>query len=385
MRRPFADKRPIGPFSKESLSLPLIDNLGQDSSTSTNVGNIVFRGASLGSLNSDEFQNNNIDGRTINVWTMDTAAAVKRYNVETEKFGNHQSRYFSNGARNTDLEDKLIDEFRIGVEDTNDFGVDTGAKEVPIKSLAENNLIARHITTDVTGGLSKRLGMSIRFAGSAYDGIERFPIVMFLEKNRIPARLVEAEYNSEFVNEHPAIAGAADSGSKMLVCPKLTEDFELGKYSAQFGVSPSRKADDLREEGDLLADIDSDDLVVQWYIDPLDNFRGLEAESELFAYAPKIDLDSALFGMCSYVTDSRLKSVSQTDSDNIEDMVESIYSRVQNNLNSYQDRLVMCVLDTKPRSGSKKIKNSQFKMLYDGQSFTRTYREAAPFTNPEMF
>lgn len=393
MRRPFAEYRPIGPFSKQPLDLPAISNLGPNSSTSSDVGNMLFRGASLSSLNNDEFKDNNISGGTIDVWTLDTAAAVKRYNVETESItGKHKSRYFTNGASNTDLEQEIIDEFRIGPRTVNEFGVDKGSKKVPIETLNENNLIANHTQTEVTGGLSQRLGISMRFAGyfqdpsrARSDGIQAAPIVLFLEKNRIPARLVEVEYTSDFINNHTAIAGAADSGSNMLMAPRLTEEFELGDHTARFDVSTTDEIQDLRDNGELQVNIDNDDLVVKWSLDPLNGFKGLEAESELFAYAPKIDLDSALLGMCSYITDRRLKQVSQIDSDNKKDMVKSLYRKVHNNLESYQDRLLMCVVDTMPKSSRGKIRRSQFELLYDGNDFTRSYKEAIPFTDPEQF
>lgn len=393
MKRPLSQYRPIGPFSKQPLDLPAINNLGPNSPTSSDVGNILFRGASLSSLNSDEFKDNNINGVTIDVWTLDTAAAVKRYNIETERrSGSHKSSYFSIGATRTDLGQKIIDEFRIGPEAVNKFGVDSGIKEVPIKSLNENNLIAKHTETDVTGGLSQRLGVSIRFSGDFEDpsrsrsnGIQGAPIVLFLEKNRIPARLVEVEYTSNFIDNHTAIAGAADKGSKMVIAPSLTENFELGSHTARFGVSTTEKIQTLRDNGKLQVDIDDNDLVIEWFKDPLDNFKGLDAESELFAYAPKIDLDSALLGMCSYITKRRLEDISQIDSDKTEDMVESLYQKVQNNISSYKDRLLMCVVNRKPKSSRRRITRSQFDLLYDGTNFTRSYEEAIPFTDPEQF
>jgi len=375
MKRPFASRRPIGPFvstDKPDIDLPRITNIGPNSNTADRVGKLVFRGANLDYFNQYEFENNEISGNKIQIWTMDSAAILKRYDIDLS-FTDGYSRYFNSRASNTEAEQALIDEYRIGEEEINDFNVDTGTKSANLTRMMENGLVANKLQTHVTGGLSKSLGVSSSFgSGLQLDKTENIPLVLFLEKNRIPSRFIETEYTLEFMREHPAIAAAADSGSKMARFPLVNKDYELSNiYSRNVNVETISDLDSYRNDY-IDSRVSEGDNIIEWINDPLENFTRLESEKELFAYTNNIDLDSSMLGACCYANKSRINT-----SDTIPDSLDSLQSKttylhqmIQNKMDSYEDRLVICVAETVPTVGSNKIKKSKFVHLFDGDNFT---------------
>jgi len=393
MKRPFESRRPIGPLvstDKPDIDLPRITNIGPNSDTADEVGKLVFRGANLDYLNQHAFKDNKISGNKIQVWTIDSPAILKKYNI---KLTYTVSGYFNSRASNTNAEQALIDEYRIGEKDLNSFNVDTGTEAANLTRMMEDGLVANKLEKYVTGGLSKSLGASRKFAGLLQlDEInkrnkENIPLVLFLEKNRIPSRFIEAEYTLEYMQKHPAIAGAADSGSKMAIFPEVNRDNELtGSYSRTVDVKTISDLDSYRNDY-VDSRVSEGDNIIEWINDPLENFTRLESEKELFAYTNNIDLDSSMLGACCYANKSRINT-----SDTIPDSLDSLQSKttylhqmIQNKMDSYEDRLVICVAETVPTVGSNKIKKSKFVHLFDGDNFTTSYREAVPFTSPLEF
>jgi len=390
MKRPFASRRPIGPFvstDKPDIDLPRITNIGPNSNTADEVGKLVFRGANLDYFNQYEFEDNQISGNKIQIWTMDSAAILKRYDIDLS-FTDGYSRYFNSRASNTEAEQALIDEYRIGEEEINDFNVDTGTKSANLTRMMEDGLVANKLETHVTGGLSKSLGVSSSFgSGLQLDKTENIPLVLFLEKNRIPSRFIETEYTLEFMREHPAIAAAADSGSKMARFPLVNKDYELSDtYSRNVNVKTISDLDSYRNDY-IDSRVSQGDNIIEWIEDPLENFTGLTSEKELFAYTKAIDLDSSMLGACCYARKSRIDTT-----DAIPDALGSLQSKttylhdmIKDKMESYEDRLVICVVESVPRVGADKVMESKFVHLFDGDNFTTSYREAVPFTSPLEF
>lgn len=367
MERPFENIRPDLDFNAEGkgpLSLPRMTSLGPGSQASDNIGDIVFRGASIRQFNNDEFVDNAIAGRMREMWVSDTEEIAYRYDMDTE------GDYFPHA----NVKDVLIDNFRIGPEDLNKFGVDGGNKKVPVNDLVEAGLIEKHIQRPVTGGLSKRLGTSIRFARPGYDSrdIETLPLILFLEKDRIEANLVDVEYDDEFKQEHPLIAGAVDKGSKMFSIKSFEEDRLLYFYAV-----------------DEDTDTGTEDSIM-WFANPLDDFNRLSEEDELMAYTGSIGLDKSLFGAAIYLTERRLTNFADEhikDTETIKQQAEKLYPIIQSSMNEYSDRLVLVyhsgsytTLDTGMRQ-----MGDEFEWLYDGEQFIEDYNEAVPFTDPRKF
>lgn len=371
----------FGAEGKGPLELPRLSSLGPFSKTSEDVGELIFRGSNIEDFNADEFQDNTIDGRPVTIWVLDAAAVAKRYDLDPSEVR------FTNIAGAGEAQQAIIDEFRIGPEDVNEYGVDTGSKEVPIEDLEDVGLIARKLDEHVTGGLSSNAGAGFRFAGTGGTSIEQnAPLVMFLEKNRIPARLTKVEYTPEFINEHPELAGAADKGGRMLMAPHLDENYELGDFTAQYGVGPAR-SNTVEQEG---VTVDEGTLLVLWFKNPLDNFRKLEPEQEMFAHTNEIDLDHSLFGICHYTGRSRLErhyknAVGDPEGVSIKEQAVAVHEEIKNRIIANEERLVTCVLKNEFRTSQKRLPRNSFFTFYDGEQFTDDYDEAIPFTDPTRF
>jgi len=58
---------------------------------------------------------------------------------------------------------------------------------------------------------------------------------------------------------------------------------------------------------------------------------------------------------------------------------------IKDKMQSYEERLVICVVESVPRVGTDKVMESKFVHLFDGDNFTTSYREAVPFTSPLEF
>lgn len=365
---------------KGPLKLPRLSSLGPMSETSQEIGQLVFRGSNIEKFNANEFQDNKINGSEIRVEILDTYAAAARYNLLN---AGSISKTITNSSTPFKLRQSIIDEFRIGNPDINKFNVDTGDKEVPLSALKNNGLIARSINEQVTGGLSKNIGAGFRFAGTGGTDIEKnAPLVLFLEKNRIPAQLIAVEYTDEFINENPALAGKADRGSWMLMTPVLTDDNELGDFSAQFAIGELRssKREKYPDAGP----------VIKWFLNPLDNFFRLEPEQELMARTSNINLDQSLFAVCFYTGRKRLKNIYRNnigvpDNVNREEQAIAVHNEISNRMAKNSDRLVTCVVSGRIRTEDKKLNRGIFEFLYDGNEFTYDYNNAIPFTNPTKF
>jgi len=363
MGRSITDIGPDLDFNAEGkgpLSLPRMTSLGPASQASDNIGDIVFRGASIENFNDDEFVDNSIDGWMREMWVTDTEEIVHRYDLELDQF-----------LPEEDIEQALVDNFRIGEEDVNKYGVDTGNKSVAVQDLVEAGLIQSHIEKPVTGGLSKDVGTSNRFAkpGTDYTNLSTLPLILFLERDRIEANLVEVEYNKDFVQEYPLMAGAADKGSTMFAIKAFNKD----TYSNFFKVGRDKDSDE--------------DKAILWFSKPLGNFYSLN-EAELMAYTGSINLDHSLFGACIYFTESRLDSFASehTNASTPKQQAEELYPMIQSVMDKHKERLVLLyhtgqTLDYE----DKEVRPSRFQWLYDGQQFIEEYNKAVPFTNPRKF
>lgn len=367
---------------KGPLQLPRLSSIGPMSEASEKIGKLVFRGSNLEGFNGDEFRDNTITGRPVDVWILDSAAVAKRYDLTPSE------TRFSLTATNTEAEQKIIDEFRIGFADINEFGVDTGRKEVLLSGLEDNGLIARHISEQVTGGISSNVGAGFRFAGTGGVELERrAPLVLFLEKNRIPARFTKVQYTDQFINEHPELAGAADNGGRMLMAPHLRRNYDLGDFEAWYGMGEfgSRSFD----PENLKIQLPDDALMVQWF-NPLSSFFDLEPEQELFAHTSEIDLDQSLFAVCFYTGRKRLNNLYRNEIGNpknvsIREQTEAMHDVIADRMIANSDRLVTCVLKGELRTQHDRVPIASFHSFYDGKEFTENYDKAIPFTDPTRF
>lgn len=341
---------------KGPLELPRLTSIGPGSTTSNEIGKIVFRGGHINIFNQSEFADNQITGKEINVWVADTAAITMKYDT-----GRRAS--FSNSGMGGRSARKLREDFD---------------KEVTIQNLYSNDLIARKINKNVTGGLTTSYSVANDLASGSGYTVGDAKMVLFFERNRIPTRLSEVEYTKDFITDNPAIAGLVDKGSNMIVFPRVNDDYELKEVQAQYDV-----------------EINSNNKVIQFYKDPLSKFFAYEKESEIVAHASHINLDHSLFGACLYIredmmdrmiantVDVDIKEISDSNSSDKEKLAR-VYKLAREMMNNYSDRLVVCLVDAYYWSRNK-MNDSKFKLFYDGNNFTDKYSGAVPFTDPTQF
>lgn len=339
---------------KGPLELPRLTSIGPGSKSSETIGEFVFRGQTVEGLNNSEFKNNAIDGVEVNIWIADTASIAKRYG-----FGPSEIEF-----------DKLSTPAR--EEIINDLNT-TNGDEVLLDSMYEEGLIARQIKQSVTGGLTTKLGAANQFASEP-------GLVLFIERNRIPNKLTDVDYDKDFINQYPEIAGAADNGSNMIMFPRVNDDYTLGDFDYQYDVRIPEKS-------------------IDWGRNPLSGFFRLDTEREVFAHSPQIDLDESLFAVCNYMSELRMKEIfSSSLSSPFKDrfsasaeeltqreMVKRIHEEVESMMDRHKDRLVTCITDGPLEINNSKVGPFDLVMLYDGDDFTLDYDEAVPFTDPGRF
>lgn len=354
---------------KGPLELPRLTNLGPMSEASEEIGPIVFRGRDIRGFNENEFRDNRIDGRELVLWVLDTEEAVHRYDIDTSGLIKEQAPQIKITEK---VKEALIDNFRIGEEELNKFNVDTGDDEVRISTLQQHGLIEKEVRRPVTGGITGKVGTSHRFAkpGIDFEDLQSLPAVLFLERNRIEANLVDVEYTAQFIQESPLMAGQADKGSRMFSIKEFNGDGFVDFYAV--GKDRDRGFYD----------------VIQWFRNPLDNFRQLEPEDEIMTYTNSINLDESLFAVAIYFTEKRLSEFSSNfirDVKTLKQEARELYPLIQRNMDKNEERLVLVLQNRVLSTGDKKVKRSKFEWIYDGEQFIEDYNSAIPFTNPTRF